>query len=128
MGIEPTTSGINAVKPPGALPLSYDYVDIILKAEWLLTQTFLPLARPALVGRKNWLDGPLPEQNEVCEVQAQVFVRRWNLVGVTGLEPATFCSPSRRATKLRHTPICLLAGVTGLEPAITGVTGRGLTD
>ncbi len=27
------------------------------------------------------------------------------LVGAAGLEPATFCSQSRRATKLRHAPI-----------------------
>ena len=27
-----------------------------------------------------------------------------NSVGVTGFEPATFCSQSRRATRLRHTP------------------------
>ncbi len=29
------------------------------------------------------------------------------LVGVTGFEPATSCSQSRRATKLRHTPMVL---------------------
>ena len=26
------------------------------------------------------------------------------LVGVAGFEPTTFCTPCRRATKLRHTP------------------------
>lgn len=32
-------------------------------------------------------------------------------IGVTGFEPATFCSQSRRATKLRYTPLVLLVGV-----------------
>ena len=27
------------------------------------------------------------------------------IVGLTGFEPATFCSQSRRATKLRHNPL-----------------------
>ena len=29
---------------------------------------------------------------------------RKNMVGTTGFEPATSCSQSRRATKLRHVP------------------------
>ena len=29
---------------------------------------------------------------------------RFNLVGVTGFKPATSCTPSKRAIKLRHTP------------------------
>lgn len=32
-------------------------------------------------------------------------------IGVTGFEPATSCSQSRRATKLRYTPLVLLVGV-----------------
>lgn len=31
-----------------------------------------------------------------------------SLVGMTGFEPAAFYSRSKRATKLRHIPICLL--------------------
>ena len=34
------------------------------------------------------------------------------VVGVTGFEPATSCSQSRRATKLRYTPLVLLSRYT----------------
>ena len=34
------------------------------------------------------------------------------VVGVTGFEPATSCSQSRRATKLRYTPLVLLPSYT----------------
>ena len=34
---------------------------------------------------------------------------RFPRVGVTGFEPATSCSQSRRATKLRHTPMIATA-------------------
>lgn len=36
----------------------------------------------------------------------QIFLNDFNnlLVGATGFEPATFCSRSKRATRLRHTP------------------------
>ncbi len=37
---------------------------------------------------------------------------RFLLVGVTGFEPATFYSRSKRATKLRYTPIYMLAGAS----------------
>lgn len=33
-----------------------------------------------------------------------IVLRRQEMVGVTGFEPATFCSQSRRSTRLSHTP------------------------
>jgi hypothetical protein len=38
------------------------------------------------------------------------------MVGVAGFEPATLCSQSRCATRLRYTPL-VLVGVAGFEPA-----------
>lgn len=45
-----------------------------------------------------------------------------NQVGMTGFEPATFCSQSRRATKLRYIPLkemteAIIVGVAGFGPA-----------
>ena len=50
------------------------------------------------------------------------------LVGVTGFEPATLCSQSRCATKLRYTPKGKLAGAVGLEPTARGFGDRCSTN
>ena len=40
-------------------------------------------------------------------------------VGVTGFEPATSCSQSRRATKLRYTPLLFhFKGLGSLDPVV----------
>ena len=39
------------------------------------------------------------------------------MVGAAGLEPATFWSRTRRATRLRYAPNVLLVPQAGLEPA-----------
>ena len=48
-------------------------------------------------GRKS------PESKVLKSLEFRAFV-----VGLTGFEPATFCSQSRRATKLRYSPSCSL--------------------
>ena len=47
----------------------------------------------------------------LTENQTALRPLRDGRVGVTGFEPATSCSQSRRATKLRYTPLVLLVGV-----------------
>ena len=44
-----------------------------------------------------------------CSIQLSYGrkAERFGLVGVEGFEPPTFCSQSRRATRLRYTPIRL---------------------
>ena len=48
------------------------------------------------------------------------------VVGVAGFEPATFCSRSKRATKLRYTP--KVEPIKGLEPLTCGLRNRCSTD
>ena len=43
----------------------------------------------------------------IIEARNSKWQNHWNsglFVGLTGFEPATFCSQSRRATKLRYSP------------------------
>ena len=49
---------------------------------------------------------------------ANVYQCWWAAVGVTGFEPATLCSQSRCATKLRYTPWVRVG------PKLPGRTGR----
>ena len=42
------------------------------------------------------------------------LIHDFKLVGVTGFEPATFYSRSKRATKLRYTPT--MEPMSGIEP------------
>ena len=44
-------------------------------------------------------------------------------VGLTGFEPATSCSQSRRATKLRYSPSCQTTQATIIPKAKTNATG-----
>jgi hypothetical protein len=46
----------------------------------------------------------------------------WGLVGVTGFEPATSCSQSRRATGLRYTPN--EGGTIALRPRVRQTSGK----
>ena len=39
-----------------------------------------------------------------------IELRPQDMVGTTGFEPATSCSQSRRATKLRYSPMCPAQG------------------
>ena len=50
-------------------------------------------------------DGTRTRNNQLGRLMLyQLNYRRKKLVGVTGFEPATLCSQSRCATKLRYTP------------------------
>ena len=57
---------------------------------------FVP--NPFLFHKKRFLT-MTPQQNKKCHNMA-FFI----LVGVAGFEPATFCPPDKRATRLRYTP------------------------
>ena len=56
-------------------------------------------------------------RTEACKATIIPFNYSPILVGMTGFEPATFCSQSRRDTKLRYIPKKYsLARRTGVEP------------
>ncbi len=72
--------------------------------------------RPSRCHRDALLAELRPQIEPVCE--AGLFfsdnpASSVRLVGVTGFEPATSCSQSRRATGLRHTPKCELGDWRG---------------
>ena len=56
------------------------------------------------------------------------FSKVFILVEVTGFEPATFWSRTKRATKLRYTSIKKLEPIKGLEPLTCGLRNRCSTD
>jgi hypothetical protein len=53
------------------------------------------------------LPNRLPRPSETTmPTSTNVYQCWWAGVGLTGFEPATLCSQSRCATKLRHSPSC----------------------
>jgi hypothetical protein len=67
-------------------------------------QPFLGQCGPTVSRSLAWI--PVPPLSQPKISHKPLFL----LVGAAGFEPATFCSQSRRATKLRYAPPEVIAG------------------